>query len=403
MWMMGVSMAISLSSQRKQGTSRGKMTSKVILRALKLFLLGMFLNGGSDLGNWRVLGVLQYFSVSFLINALADIWLPVLDLTLSCSRPPPADVSSRYRAPPRPFGEGEYSSLVGGREDDEQPVQAEEDGWAHALRDCWPHRLHFLLMSVLLLIYLCLEFYLPVPGCPTGYLGPGGLAMPPGQEHCTGGAHRLIDLKIFGEHHICHGLTWPNVPTSAATCQDTYDCDVYDPEGTLGMLTAAVMTFLGLQAGRIIVHYKSVSPWAMVKRWLAWGLVLCAIATGLCGASKNDGVMPLNKNLWSPSFIACMAGTGFLALTLTYVLVDYWKVWTGAPFRFVGMNSIIVYAGSEILQGFFPFSFQDHSSGDKFSGGFMTHAGALASNCVAIACWCTVAYLMFRNKFFYNL
>ena len=95
---------------------------------------------------------------------------------------------------------------------------------------------------------------------------------------------------------------------------------------------------------------------------------------------------------------------GFLVLTLNYVLVDYLKWWSGSPFRFVGMNSIIVYAGSEILQSYFPFSFQDHSSSDNFSGGtFMTHTGALASNLVAIAVWQTIAYLFYRNSFFYNL
>ena len=127
---------------------------------------------------------------------------------------------------------------------------------------------------------------------------------------CCFVARRLVDYKLWGAHHIYHDLTDGNVPTSAATCSDTYDCAVYDPEGTLGWITATVMTFLGLQAGRIIVTYKNVSPGAMVKRWVVWGLILCSIATGLCGGSKNSGVMPLNKNLWSPSFIACMAGTG---------------------------------------------------------------------------------------------
>jgi heparan-alpha-glucosaminide N-acetyltransferase len=97
---------------------------------------------------------------------------------------------------------------------------------------------------------------------------------------------------------------------------------------------------------------------------------------------------------------------GFLALCLSYVLVDYLKWWSGAPFRFVGMNSIIVYAGSEILQGYFPFSFQDHSSSDNLIGGsgaFMTHGGALASNIVGVATWCFIAYLFNRNNFFYNL
>ena len=37
-------------------------------------------------------------------------------------------------------------------------------------------------------------------------------------------------------------------------------------------------------------------------------------------------------------------------LTVSYLLVDVSRWWSGAPFRYVGMNSILVYAGSEILQ-----------------------------------------------------
>lgn len=102
-----------------------------------------------------------------------------------------------------------------------------------------------------------------------------------------------------------------------------------------------------------------------VTRWVVWGLVLCAIGTALCGASQNDGIIPLSKNLWSPSFILVMAGTGTLLwphcarvpmltafrppgcagnvmLALTYVLVDINHWWGGAPPKFVGMNSIVV-------------------------------------------------------------
>ena len=37
------------------------------------------------------------------------------------------------------------------------------------------------------------------------------------------------------------------------------------------------------------------------------------IALGLCGGSKNDGWMPLNKNLWSPSFVFTTACFGAAA------------------------------------------------------------------------------------------
>ncbi len=57
----------------------------------------------------------------------------------------------------------------------------------------------------------------------------------------------------------------------------------------------AVMTHLGLQAGRIIVHHKHDSHGALLKRWLTWGVLLCLLATALCGGAKHGGAMPINK------------------------------------------------------------------------------------------------------------
>ena len=210
--------------------------------------------------------------------------------------------------------------------------------------------MQYVIIGGLLVLYLFILFFMPVPGCPTGYIGPGGLALPANQSFCTGGAHSYIDKQILGPHHMYHSLAPGNVPVSSATCGDTYHCGLHDPEGILGMLTACVLTYTGMHAGRIIVHYKHVSPSAMMVRWVVSGVILAGVGALLCGFSKNDGALPLNKNLWSPSFIAVMGGTGSLMLALTYVLVDYRRWWSGVPFRYVGMNSIIVYAGSEILQ-----------------------------------------------------
>ncbi len=59
MWLMGVSMALSLAAQHKAHASRKSMSNKIVVRSVKLFAIGLFLNGGYDLGNWRVPGVLQ--------------------------------------------------------------------------------------------------------------------------------------------------------------------------------------------------------------------------------------------------------------------------------------------------------------------------------------------------------
>merc|ERR1711994_831609 len=72
----------------------------------------------------------------------------------------------------------------------------------------------------------CLTFFLQVPGCPTGYLGPGGKADNGTHWNCTGGAARFIDVTVFGEEHIYQS------PTS----HHVYGGVAHDPEGLLGTL-----------------------------------------------------------------------------------------------------------------------------------------------------------------------
>lgn len=112
----------------------------------------------------------------------------------------------------------------------------------------------------------------------------------------------------------------------------------------------------------------------LLVRWVVWGLLLGALGGGLCGFSQNDGLIPINKNMWSPTFVLCMSsvatlssacaateGVSMLArhfspppsasVALFYVCVDMFpgRVWSGSPFVYPGMNSITIYTVSELL------------------------------------------------------
>ena len=173
-------------------------------------------------------------------------------------------------------------------------------------------------------MYFCTQ----VPGCGAGYIGPGGNGDLGLHRGCTGGAHGYVDRVIFGYAHIYHGMDDSGGLVSAATCADVYDCNVYDPEGTLGYLTAAVLCWLGVQAGRVLVHHRDHR--ARVLRWVAWGATLTLIGGAMCGFSKNGGAIPINKNLWSPSFVFVMSGLGMylrLYLCVVVLLLWWWRWW----------------------------------------------------------------------------
>ena len=61
-------------------------------------------------------------------------------------------------------------------------------------------------MGALAALWLFITFLLPVPGGPTGYLGPGGSLGDMGAfVNCTGGAARYVDILVFGDRHIYQG------------------------------------------------------------------------------------------------------------------------------------------------------------------------------------------------------
>lgn len=60
----------------------------------------------------------------------------------------------------------------------------------------------WIISLVIIGVHSCITFLLHVPGCPPGYLGPGGLHKHSSFENCTGGAAGYIDRFVFKEQHI---------------------------------------------------------------------------------------------------------------------------------------------------------------------------------------------------------
>lgn len=62
--------------------------------------------------------------------------------------------------------------------------------------------------------------------------------------------------------------------------------------------------------------------------------------------------------------------------------------------RYTGMNSILVYCGSEVLQGYWPFSW-------PFS--VYSHWGHLFANLTGAAAWNLIATVLFHKRWFLKI
>jgi predicted acyltransferase len=108
----------------------------------------------------------------------------------------------------------------------------------------------------------------------------------------------------------------------------------HDPEGLLSSLGALATTLLGLRAGDWLRRGQT-------------GVLLLSGATALVLGAVWSQWLPLNKNLWTSSYVVWTAGWATLALWLAHVLVAL----RGAPAfgRRFGVNAIAAYAGSAVM------------------------------------------------------
>lgn len=163
--------------------------------------------------------------------------------------------------------------------------------------------------GLLLLVYWALMALVPVPGFGVGELSPdGNLAA-------------FIDRAVFGSH------TW----------QDTWD-----PEGLLSTIPAISTTLLGLLTGHLLRSGKErmeIAGWMFV---LGWAAILLGLVWNLA--------FPINKNIWTSSYVIFTAGAALQFLGVCYWLIDIkgWRGWA-FPGMVFGMNAIAVYVLSGIL------------------------------------------------------
>lgn len=365
-WIMGASMAFSFKNIKI--TDRHSFFDnlfKIVRRTIILMWLGFFSsNRNRVMSDFRFPGVLQRFAISYFVVSIIIVFIPT-------RQSPPEEKDRKSVAEDR----------VGLINSTSKPQASSPSLFA----DITPYPFQWTGALLFLIAYFMLTYLVEVPGCGRGYIGPGGIGDYGMYRNCTGGAHGYIDRTFFTSTHIYQ------YPTAHWVYQTVVP---YDPEGIVGAFTSIFLTFLGVQTGRIFVHYKG-SHANILARLCFWGAFYGLLGTALCFGSKFGGVIPINKNLWSPSFIFVMAGTGNLLLALCYILVDIYQLWGGAPFLWFGMNPILLYCGHEVLHDFFPFSWRlvDPNS----------HAKLLALHLNGVGWWCLVAFKLYVDEFFVKI
>jgi predicted acyltransferase len=134
-----------------------------------------------------------------------------------------------------------------------------------------------------------------------------------------------LDRAILGTNHIWTGSV------------------TYDPEGVLSTIPAIATAMLGVIAGRWIALREK----PLLER--ITGLLVVGSIGMVVGLMWNWS-FPINKNLWTSSYVIFTAGMACVVLATIMWVVDFWNVkgWT-KPFVVFGVNPIVAFVGSGIF------------------------------------------------------
>lgn len=317
LFIVGVSIVLALSRQVKNGKPLNELRWKITKRSLTLFLLGMFLSGFPHFGIKEIPDATRMIYYALWAGALlAFTGLQIVTQEKSV-RTYSADTQRIFRIATLVFTIGIF--LVGFSHFDLSHIRIPGvlQRIALVFFTCamlflvsnWRTQLYIL--GGILLIYWALMTLVPIPG---------GIA--PNLEPTT-------NLGAWLDHFLLENHLWSQ-------------SKVWDPEGLLSSLPAIGTGIVGMLTGRWLISEKT--PLEKVVGMFVAGSF--AIVVGLAW----DMVFPINKALWTSSYVLYTGGIALQGLAICYWLIDVKKhqSWT-APAVAYGANAISVFMLSGVV------------------------------------------------------
>jgi predicted acyltransferase len=165
--------------------------------------------------------------------------------------------------------------------------------------------------SILLVSYFLLMTLIPVPGFGAANLAPE------------------TNLAAWLDRFLLNGHLWSQSKT-------------WDPEGVLSSLPAIATGIIGLLTAQL---FSKIEKPELRTTWLFFLGCVFIVAGSAWGL-----FFPINKALWTSSYVLYTAGIAMQFFAFCYWIIDVhgWKKWA-TPFLYYGVNAIFVFVASGIL------------------------------------------------------
>jgi predicted acyltransferase len=237
-------------------------------------------------------------------------------------------------------------------------------------------RAQIIITACLLVIYWLLMTRFHAPGFATGDLSKeGSLAS-------------FIDRVVLGPHIWKAGK-------------------VFDPEGILSTIPAIATAMFGVLTGQWLRTDKP--PYEKVA-----GLFFAGAVCVVIGWAWNP-FFPINKSLWTSSYVFFTGGIALNFLAVCYWLIDIKKCqWWTKPFVVFGMNAIVLFVGSGVMARLMGLIKVNDGEGKQislhtlvyrnlFSSWLPPYRASLAFAICFILVWLGLMWILYRRKIFVKI
>ena len=234
-------------------------------------------------------------------------------------------------------------------------------------------RQQVVIVTALLIGYWIVMTLVPVPG--TGTIGAFTLNQP--DKTLAAWSDRLI---LRTNHIWASSKTW-------------------DPEGPLSTLPAIATAILGVFAGRWLMQKRR----PLVERVVG---LYGAGALGMVLGSVWDIFFPINKNLWTSSYVVFTAGFACVVLATCLWVIDLRGIrWWTKPFVVYGVNPLVAFVGSGLMARLIGSLIKVHGVPVQslsyqffFEPYFPAKLGSLLWGLAFVAFWLGILWVLYRRN-----
>ncbi len=166
---------------------------------------------------------------------------------------------------------------------------------------------------------------------------------------------------------------------------------IHDPEGLMSTIPAIGTGLLGILTGNFLKNKTGIKDAKKALFLLLTGILFL----GLAQLWNLD--FPINKNLWTSSFVLNVGGYSLILLSIFYYIIDVlgYKKWAFF-FKVIGMNSILIYMSGRFINWAYSTDGFFHWMGQLFANPWND---VMMAVCYVFVKWAFL-YFMYRKKIF---